>query len=37
MTDSECTVSSVPNLLASDVENNLGPYEGIFIGTAYCD
>ena len=36
-TDAECTISSVPNVLESDILNHLGPYPGdIHMGTIYC-
>ena len=36
-TDSQCTISQVPDLSASNIpSNHLGPYEGIYIGTLPC-
>ena len=35
-TDSECTISQVPNVVASNVLNHLGPYDGIYISTLSC-
>ncbi|KDR75797.1 hypothetical protein GALMADRAFT_97687 [Galerina marginata CBS 339.88] len=35
-TDSQCTISSVPNVLVGNILNHLGPYQGIFIGTLFC-
>ncbi|KAF8884743.1 alpha/beta-hydrolase [Gymnopilus junonius] len=34
--DAQCTNQSVPNILEGNVFDHLGPYEGIYIGTAYC-
>ena len=35
--DSKCTIKTVPNILGGDIINHLGPYEGIFIGTIFCN
>ncbi|EIW80293.1 alpha beta-hydrolase [Coniophora puteana RWD-64-598 SS2] len=35
-TDSQCTISTVPNIFESDLLDHLGPYQGIYIGTIYC-
>lgn len=35
-TDAQCTISTVPTLLESNLLNHLGPYQGIYIGTIYC-
>lgn len=35
-TDSQCTISSVPNILVGNIIDHLGPYEGIYIGTIFC-
>ncbi|KAI0046535.1 alpha/beta-hydrolase [Auriscalpium vulgare] len=35
-TDAQCTISSVPNVLAGNVIDHLGPYQGIYIGTSSC-
>jgi hypothetical protein len=35
-TDALCTIQSVPDILAGDILNHLGPYQGIYIGTIYC-
>ena len=35
-TDSQCTISQVPNVADSDILDHLGPYEGIYIGTLFC-
>ncbi|KAF5322219.1 hypothetical protein D9619_001889 [Psilocybe cf. subviscida] len=35
-TDSQCTISSVPNVLEGNILNHLGPYQGISIGTLSC-
>ena len=36
-TDALCTDLSVPNVVQSDLLDHLGPYEGVFIGTVFCD
>ena len=36
-TDALCTDKSVPNVVQSDLLDHLGPYEGVFIGTVFCD
>ncbi|KAF9566678.1 alpha/beta-hydrolase [Agrocybe pediades] len=35
-TDSQCTISSVPNVFSGNILNHLGPYQGINIGTIFC-
>lgn len=36
--DSDCTISSVPNIFESDVLDHLGPYPGgVYMGTIFCD
>jgi hypothetical protein len=35
--DKECQVLSVPVLAAGKLLNHLGPYEGIWIGTIFCN
>ena len=35
-TDSQCTISQVPNIAASNVLDHLGPYDGIPLGTLSC-
>lgn len=35
-TDSQCQIQSVPNVLAGNILNHLGPYEGLYIGTIFC-
>ena len=35
-TDAQCTISSVPNLVQSNLVDHLGPYQGIFVGTVFC-
>ncbi|RPD55587.1 alpha/beta-hydrolase [Lentinus tigrinus ALCF2SS1-7] len=35
-TDAQCTISSVPNIIKSNLVNHLGPYEGIYVGTIFC-
>ncbi|KAI0322407.1 alpha beta-hydrolase [Amylostereum chailletii] len=34
--DSECTISTVPNILEGNIIDHQGPYEGIYIGTLFC-
>ena len=36
VTDSQCTISQIPDLLAGEPVDHLGPYEGIYIGTLSC-
>ena len=35
-TDSQCEISTVPNVFDGNVIDHLGPYNGIYIGTIYC-
>ncbi|KAI0670760.1 alpha/beta-hydrolase [Trametes maxima] len=35
--DSQCTIKTVPNILVGNILNHLGPYEGIHIGTLFCN
>lgn len=35
--DDQCTIKTVPNIADGDVLDHLGPYEGIYIGTLFCD
>ena len=35
-TDSQCTISSVPNIFFSNILDHLGPYQGTYIGTIFC-
>ncbi|PIL25568.1 hypothetical protein GSI_12376 [Ganoderma sinense ZZ0214-1] len=35
-TDSQCTISQVPNVLVSNILDHLGPYGGIYVGTLFC-
>ncbi|RDX53274.1 alpha/beta-hydrolase [Lentinus brumalis] len=35
--ESQCTIKTVPNVFEGDIINHLGPYEGIFIGTIFCN
>ncbi|KAI9058382.1 alpha/beta-hydrolase [Trametes sanguinea] len=35
--DSQCTIKTVPNILEGNILNHLGPYEGISIGTIFCN
>ena len=35
-TDSQCTISSVPDIFFSNILDHLGPYQGIYIGTIFC-
>ena len=39
-TDSQCTISTVPSvplIPATNILDHLGPYEGISLGTLFCD
>jgi hypothetical protein len=35
-TDSQCEISSVPNIFEGNILDHLGPYNGIYIGTIFC-
>ncbi|KAI0771262.1 alpha/beta-hydrolase [Trametes elegans] len=35
--DEECTIKTVPNIFEGNILNHLGPYEGISIGTIFCN
>jgi hypothetical protein len=35
--DSQCQISTVPNIFAGNILDHLGPYEGIYIGSIFCD
>ena len=35
-TDSQCTISWVPNIFVSDLIDHLGPYQGVYVGTIFC-
>ncbi|KAI1789472.1 alpha/beta-hydrolase [Ganoderma leucocontextum] len=35
-TDSQCTISQVPNIAVSNLLDHLGPYDGIYVGTLFC-
>ncbi|KAI0345774.1 alpha/beta-hydrolase [Trametopsis cervina] len=35
-TDSQCTISTVPNIVVSNLVDHLGPYNGVWIGTIFC-
>ncbi|KAB5592641.1 Lipase [Ceratobasidium theobromae] len=35
-TDPQCTIGTVSSVLMGSLDNHLGPYDGIFIGTGYC-
>ncbi|KAH9924679.1 alpha/beta-hydrolase [Epithele typhae] len=35
-TDSQCTISTVPNIFDSNILDHLGPYEGTYLGTIFC-
>lgn len=35
-TESGCTIDQVPNVLAGNVMDHMGPYQGVWIGTSYC-
>lgn len=36
-TDELCQIKSVPTILQGNIINHLGPYEGIWIGTTFCN
>ncbi|KAF9785804.1 alpha/beta-hydrolase [Thelephora terrestris] len=36
-TEPGCTISEVPNVFASDITDHLGPYQGEWIGTNFCN
>ena len=36
-TDADCTISTVPDVFDGNILNHLGPYEGVFIGTLFCN
>jgi hypothetical protein len=36
-TSKGCTIYNVPNIILSDVFDHLGPYQGVYIGTPYCN
>ena len=35
--DSQCTIKTVPNIFVGNILDHLGPYEGISIGTIFCN
>lgn len=35
-TESGCTISDVPNIILSNLLDHLGPYETVYIGSAFC-
>ena len=35
--DGQCTIKTVPNIFRGSILDHLGPYEGIFIGTLFCN
>jgi len=35
-TDSQCTISTVPNIIESNILDHLGPYNDVHIGTIFC-
>ncbi|GLB38530.1 putative alpha beta-hydrolase [Lyophyllum shimeji] len=35
--DAQCQIETVPNVLEGNILNHLGPYEGVFIGTPFCN
>ncbi|KAJ3491707.1 hypothetical protein NLI96_g521 [Meripilus lineatus] len=36
-TDSKCTIATVPNIFVGNILDHLGPYQGINIGTIFCN
>lgn len=34
--DSQCQITTVPNILDGDILDHLGPYHGVWIGTLFC-
>jgi hypothetical protein len=36
-TEKGCTISDVPNIILSDMLDHLGPYQGVYIGTTFCN
>ena len=36
-TEKGCTINTVPNIIFSDIFDHLGPYQGVYIGTIYCN
>jgi hypothetical protein len=35
--DDQCQIKTVPNVFEGNILNHLGPYEGIYIGTIFCN
>ncbi|KAJ6525303.1 Alpha/Beta hydrolase protein [Mycena vulgaris] len=35
--DEKCQIKTVPTILSGNILNHLGPYNGIFIGTLFCN
>ncbi|KAF9644679.1 alpha/beta-hydrolase [Thelephora ganbajun] len=36
-TEPGCTISEVPNVIVSNIIDHLGPYQGVWIGTVFCN
>jgi len=36
-TESGCTINEVPNLVVSNILDHLGPYQGVWIGSIFCN
>lgn len=36
-TESGCTISEVPNVLVGNILDHLGPYQGVWIGSIFCN
>ncbi|KAJ7095743.1 Alpha/Beta hydrolase protein [Mycena belliarum] len=36
-TNEKCQIKTVPSILSGNILNHLGPYNGIFIGSIFCD
>lgn len=36
-TEEGCTIDEVPSLILSNLLDHLGPYQGIFMGSPFCD
>ena len=36
-TESGCTIADVPNVILSNLLDHFGPYQGVFIGSPFCN
>ena len=36
-TERGCTIADVPNVILSNLLDHLGPYQGVFVGTPFCN